>query len=324
MIDFDSIQKVTVLGQGVMGPDIALCFALAGYEVTGVDILNNALESSEKKTSFNCELMTDEDFLSEQDSVNVQARITRTLEWEDAVVNADFIIEAVPEILEVKQRVFSKCDEICSKDTIVASNTSSMDINQISAHMEKPERAITTHFTIPAHLSPMVEMICGEKTWDWAKNLTCELLKAIGKHPVFCKNSPGFIHNYLQFALFNAALELLEEQVASPEDIDSVVRNGFGLRLASVGPVQFLDMCGLDTVINVLSYLQESTKDPKYEPPIIIREKVAKGALGVKSGNGFYCYEMPGSNDFWEKTNRGIIRTLKSFKDRNEVLSKKS
>ena len=142
-----------------------------------------------------------------------------------------------------------------------------------------------------------------------------ELLKTVGKHPVLCKDSPGFIHNYLQFALINAALTLIKQEVASPEDINSVVRNGFGLRLASVGPIQFLDMCGLDTVQNVLKYLHETTGNAGYEPPNIIKEKVDKGELGVKTGKGFYNYEKPGSDDFWEQTNRKIIKTLKAFKE---------
>ncbi len=223
-------------------------------------------------------------------------------------------MEAVPEDMETKQNVFSRCDALCSKDIMIASNTSSMSITRIAANMKSPERAITAHWTIPAHLSPMVEIVCGEKTSAETKGLALELLKATGKHPVFCKDTPGFIHNYLQFALINAALALIEQKVALPEDVDSVVRNGFGLRLASVGPIQFLDMCGLDTVYNVLKYLHEITGDPGYKPPEIIREKVNMGELGVKTAKGFYNYEMPGSNEFWEQTNKGIIKTLKAFR----------
>ena len=315
LMNVEEVRKITVLGQGVMGPDIALCFAVAGYNVTGVDILEEPIEHAAKKTLLNCQQMVEEGILTEQEAINAQDRITRTLEWEGSVSNADFIMEAVPENMETKQDVFWRCDALCSKDIIIASNTSSMSITQISAKMKQPERAITAHWTIPAHLSPMVEIVCGEKTSAETKGLALELLKATGKHPVFCKDTPGFIHNFLQFALINAALELVEQKVALPEDIDSVVRNGFGLRLASVGPIQFLDMCGLDTVHNVLKYLHEITKNPVYKTPEVLREKVIKDELGVKTGKGFYNYEMPGSNEFWERTNKGIIRTLKSFKE---------
>ena len=315
MPSLESIKRVTVLGQGVMGPDIALCFALSGYEVTGVDILEKPLDRAAHKTSLNCRQMVEGGILTEEEAKKVQDRITRTLGWEGSVSTADFIMEAVPEDMETKQDVFSRCDALCSKDIIIASNTSSMSITQIASKMKQSERAITAHWTIPAHLSPMVEIVCGEKTSAETKGLAFELLKATGKHPVFCKDTPGFIHNFLQFALINAALALIEKRIALPEDIDSVVRNGFGLRLASVGPIQFLDMCGLDTVHNVLKYLHEITRDPGYKPPEVIQEKVNKGELGVKTGKGFYSYEMPGSNEFWVQTNKGIIRTLKSFRE---------
>jgi 3-hydroxybutyryl-CoA dehydrogenase len=143
------------------------------------------------------------------------------------------------------------------------------------------------------------------------------VLKKIGKHPVFCKDTPGFIHNYLQHGLIKAALELLENQAASPEDIDRVVRNGFGLRLASVGPIQFLDMCGLDTVNNVSKYLYKTTGNPTYKPFKAIEEKISQGDLGVKTGKGFFEYETAGSTEFWQRTNREIIRILKAFAHRS-------
>ena len=313
MASFESIQRVTVLGQGVMGPDIALNLAIAGYDVTGVDIVEPALLQAEKKTVQDCRQMVEGGILSEQESFNAQNRITRTLEWEESVSSADFIMEAVPEDLRTKQDVFSRCDALCSQGVVIASNTSSMSITRIAANMKHPERAVTAHWTIPAHLSPMVEIVCGEKTSEGTRHLVFELLRAAGKHPVSCQDTPGFIHNLLQFSLIKTALTLIEKEVASPEDVDSVVRNGFGLRLASVGPIQFLDMCGLDTVHNVFKYLYETTGDREYAPQDVVLEKVNRGELGVKSGKGFYDYEKPGSSDFWDATNRGIIRTFKAF-----------
>ena len=244
--DDESIQRVTVLGQGVMGPDLVLSFALSGYHVTGVDILEEPLDRAARKTDLNCRQMVDGGILTKQKADDAQRRITRTLKWDASVANADFIMEAVPEDMAKKQDVFFRCDGLCSPEVIIASNTSSMSITQIAEKMMHPERAVTAHWTIPAHLSPMVEVVCGDLTSVETKDLTFGLLKKMGKHPVFCKDTPGFIHNYLQFGLIKAALELLQNQVASPEDIDSIVSNGFGLRLASVGPIQFLDMCGLD------------------------------------------------------------------------------
>lgn len=315
MKELDRIRHVVVLGQGVMGPDITLNFALGGYEVTGVDILEEPLDRAARKTELNCRQMIEEGLLTEAEAGRAKSLIKRTLQWDASVARADFVMEAVPEDMAVKQAVFKRCDALCPPEVVVASNTSSMSISKIASLMTHPERAVTAHWTIPAHLSRMVEVISGEKTSSDTKDLTFTLLRKIGKHPVQCLDTPGFIHNFLQFSLISAALALVEKGVASPEDVDSVVRNGFGLRLASVGPLQFLDMCGLDTVHNVFKYVHQTTGDPRYQVPKVLEEKLAQGDLGVKSGRGFYEYEMPGSDAFWERTNRGIIRVLKAFRD---------
>ena len=158
----ESIQRVTVIGQGVMGPDIALSIALSGCYVTGVDILEEQLEKAAKKTELNCRQMIEGGILTEEKANEAQHRITRTLEWETAVANADFVMEDVPEDMTAKQDVFARCDGLCSPEVIIASNTSSMSITQIAEKMSHPERAVTAHWTIPAHLSPLVEVVAGE------------------------------------------------------------------------------------------------------------------------------------------------------------------
>ena len=250
-MDIPEIRKITVIGTGVMGPDISLGFAMAGYDVTGVDIEQSILERAAKKISVNCQQMVEEGIFSEKQAAEIKSRISLTLDWDEAVATADYITEAVPEEMRTKQEVFNKCSEICSEKVVIASNTSSMSITEIASEMKYPQRAISTHWTIPAHLSPMVEIICGEKTSTGTKDHAVALLAEIGKEPIVCKDSPGFIHNYVQFAMVKAALDLVERQIARPEDIDAVIRNGFGLRLSSVGPIQFVDMCGLDTILNI-------------------------------------------------------------------------
>jgi 3-hydroxybutyryl-CoA dehydrogenase len=196
---------------------------------------------------------------------------------------------------------------------VIASNTSSMSITQIASRMKNPQRAISTHWIIPAHLSPAVEVVCGEKTSTAVKDFVIRLLKKAGKKPVICKDSPGFIHNYIQFAMVRAALSLLQRDIASAEDIDTVIRNGFGLRMSSVGPLQFVDMAGLDTILNIQKYIFDVTDDPVYEPSEIIAEHVDEGDLGVKTGSGFYDY-----TDDIEKlsadTNRNILKIIRAIK----------
>ena len=312
------INKIAVIGTGVMGPDISLGFAMAGYDVTAVDIEQAILDRAAKKISLNCQQMVEEGIFSEKQAVEIKSRILLTLDWDEAVAAADYITEAVPEEMGIKQAVFNKCGEICPENVVVASNTSSMSITEIASEMKYSERAISTHWTIPAHLSPMVEIICGVKTSAQTKEHAVALLTEIGKKPVVCKDSPGFIHNYVQFAMVKAALDLVERQIARPEDIDTVIKNGFGLRLSSVGPIQFVDMCGLDTILNIQKYMYGITKDPVYQPSKSIEKRVDNGDLGVKTGQGFYDYSENASEAFGELTNRGIIKMRKALKQIRE------
>jgi 3-hydroxybutyryl-CoA dehydrogenase len=314
-VNVDEIQKITVLGTGVMGPDIALGFAMAGYEVTGVDIEQAILDRAAQKITLNCQQMVEEGLFSDEEGLKVRSRITLTLDWEGAVAGADYITEVVPEEMGTKKEVFRRCDELCSKKVVIASNTSSMSITEISSTMKYPQRAISTHWTIPAHLSPMVEVICGEKTFEMTVALVFALLKKVGKFPVPCKDSPGFIHNYIQFAMVKAAMDLLEHEIASPEDIDTVVKNGFGLRLSSIGPIKFIDMCGLDTILNIQKYMYKMTQDPIYRPSELIEKSVHKGDLGAKTGKGFYEYPGNEAEKLRILTNHTIIRIKQALKD---------
>ena len=314
-MDVSKIKKITVIGTGVMGPDISLGFSMAGYDVTGVDIESAILDRAARKISVNCQQMVEEGIFNEEQTAEIKSHISLTLNWDEAVADADYITEAVPEEMVTKKEVFEKCGEICSEDVVIASNTSSMSITEIASEMKYPQRAISTHWTIPAHLSPMVEVICGEKTSAATKDLAFALLTETGKKPVVCKDSPGFIHNYVQFAMVKAALDLLERQIATPEAIDTVIRNGFGLRLSSVGPIQFVDMCGLDTILNIQRYMYDMTKNPIYRPSKIIEKKVAKGHLGVKTGQGLLKYSKADAEKLREQTNRAIIKMMQACKE---------
>ncbi len=309
------INNVAVVGVGgVMGPGIALGFALAGYQVAGVDIDSAALDMAKDKLSSLLEQMQQHSGLGQSEAKEAKSRITFSLSLEDSVVAVDYVTEAVPEIMEIKQDIFRRCGELCGRDVVVASNTSSMDINQITSEMRFPERALVTHWTIPAPLSPLVEVVRGDKTSEEAYALTMGLLRQAGRVPVPCSNTPGFIHNYLQFSLVKAALDLVESGAATAEDVDAVVKNGFGLRLASVGPIRFVDMCGLDTILNIQKYMYQETQNPVFEPSIMIQEKVEQGDLGIKSGKGFFSYQGETIESFWEQVSRNMMAAMKATK----------
>ncbi|MFQ3256698.1 MAG: 3-hydroxybutyryl-CoA dehydrogenase [Porticoccaceae bacterium] len=307
-----TIRKIAILGQGVMGVDIAITFALAGYEVTGVDIFEAQLKTAADRTHANLRLMVKGGLIAEDDAQKALGLIKRSMDWDTTIADADFIMEVVPEDMDQKKAVFMKCDKLCAADVIIASNTSSMSISRIAEEMNYPERAITAHWTIPAHLSPLVEVVPGIQTAKAAQVKTTDLLNQLGKHPVTCKDTPGFIHNILQGALIKASMDLMDLDIASAEEIDRVVKNGFGLRMPSVGPIQFMDMVGLDSISKVGDYLAETMNDPSWRSHKRIRDKVQQGDLGVKTGQGFYQYPDANAEEFWNEINGSIIKTLKA------------
>jgi 3-hydroxybutyryl-CoA dehydrogenase len=313
-INNKTIEKVTILGQGVMGVDIALTFAIAGYDVTAVDLFEEQLEKAAKRAEANCMQMVAGGLLDKAQAQSALQRIERSMDWDDAIAKADFIMEVIPEDMAQKKALFTRCDKLCNPEVIIASNTSSMSITRISEQMKYPQRAITAHWTIPGHLSPLVELVSGVQTAKATEEKAMTLFQQMGKHPVICKDTPGFIHNILQGALIGAAMGLMDAEIATAEEIDNVVKNGFGLRLPSVGPIQFMDMVGLDSIANVGEYLAQAFDDPNYRSHKRILDKVQKGELGVKTGKGFFEYPNADSNEFWEKVNDGIIKTLKANK----------
>jgi|TARA_B110000116_G_scaffold25044_1_gene19225 3-hydroxybutyryl-CoA dehydrogenase len=313
-INNKTIEKVTILGQGVMGVDIALTFAIAGYDVTAVDLFEEQLEKAAKRAEANCMQMVAGGLLDKAQAQSALQRINRSMDWDAAIIKADFIMEVIPEDMAQKKALFTRCDKLCNPEVIIASNTSSMSITRISEQMKYPQRAITAHWTIPGHLSPLVELVSGVQTAKATEEKAMTLFQQMGKHPVICKDTPGFIHNILQGALIGAAMGLMDAEIATAEEIDNVVKNGFGLRLPSVGPIQFMDMVGLDSIANVGEYLAQAFDDPNYRSHKRILDKVQKGELGVKTGKGFFEYPNADSNEFWEKVNDGIIKTLKANK----------
>ena len=286
----EDIKRVAVVGMGIMGPDIALACAFRGYGVAALDTQQTSLERARKRLEANIRFGLEQGIIDREKGEDVTSRIHFTLDWEEAMEQAQYVTEAVPENLDIKRDVFRRCGELCSKEVVVASNTSSMSIDEIASEMKFPERAVVTHWFIPAHLMPVVEVVPGKNTSASATSLACAFLSRIGRRPVVCKENPGFVHNYIQAAMFRAALTLVEKGVCSAEDVDTVIQNGFALRLASIGPIRMADYAGLDTSLNLFRYVYGKTNDPGFKPPGILEEMVAKGELGMKTGKGFYNY----------------------------------
>lgn len=281
------MQKIAVIGAGLMGHGIAQIFAVNGHEVTLVDLDENILEYAIRGIRKNLELMAEHDVIATEDIDAAIDRVTTTTNMEKGVDGADFVLEAVVENLEVKQDLFMNLDRICPPSTILASNTSVISITEIAQKSLYKQRIVGTHFWNPPHLIPLVEVVPGDKTVEETVETTYQLLLNVGKHPVKVKKDvPGFVANRLQHALWREAISIVENGIADAATVDECIKFGFGLRLPALGPMENADMVGNDLVLAIHDYILEHIESSG-DPSPLLREKVANGELGFKSGQGF-------------------------------------
>lgn len=265
--------EVAVLGAGIMGRGIALALAGAGHAVRVAD------PDPGGRAALTRALSAEDD--------GVRGRVSVGGVAGDAVAGAGLVIEAVPERPELKAEVWRRLGETAAADAILASNTSALDIDSLAAHVPDPGRVLGTHWFNPADLIPVVEVVRGTATRDAVVATVVELLAGAGKDPVVVRNSPGFVANRIQFALVREALLCLEEGLASAEDIDRIVTGSFGVRLAALGPLANADLGGLDTYALILGDLEQRL-GARFAPPAVLRDHVAAGRFGAKSGSGLY------------------------------------
>ena len=292
-----------------MGHSIALSAAWAEinvkmYGLDEIEIEKGLLGIKNKLT-----VLLQNGLITFRDFENIKARITGSHSMEDAAEGASFIIECIPEDLGMKQELFRYLDKICAADVILASNTSGLSPSLISAGTLHPERIIVTHFWNPAHLIPLVEVLRAQKTNDSTFARAMELLRIMNKKPIEVKKEvPGMVGNRLQFALFREAQYLLEEGIASKEDIDSAVIYSIGRRLPVTGPLISADMGGLDVFASISDYLFEDLSKADRAFPTL-NKLVAQNKLGDKTGEGYYLWD----NDFSLEMNRSRERELIRF-----------
>lgn len=266
-------RKLAVIGAGNMGNAIASLFASQGWQVLLIDPSQAARDKSRERL-----LQT---LPPGSDALSWEANI-------QAAKDATLVIEAVPEVLSLKQSVFQQLEDCCNPETLIATNTSGISINQLAAGLKHPQRFIGTHFFTPADVIPLVEVIACEHTLPQHSANIMDLLRSVGKLPVLVrKDVPGFIGNRLQHALAREAMSLLEKGVASAEDIDTVAKWALGIRLAITGPLEQRDINGLDVHHAITEYLYPDLEN-RQTPCKLLSDKVAQGHLGVKSGQGFY------------------------------------
>ncbi|MCM3674781.1 3-hydroxyacyl-CoA dehydrogenase family protein [Peribacillus simplex] len=314
------IKKIAIIGSGVMGSGIAQSFAVSGYFVTINDIKEELLHHAQNRISENLSLLIEEGVLTDQEKQGALANISYSVDLKGAVRDADFIIEAIPEVIELKLNLYEQMEKIIKPDAIVASNTSTFPISQLMEKASFADRMVITHFFNPGHLVPLVEIVQHDETKPEIVKTTMDLMRKIGKSPILLKKEiAGFIANRLQTALMREAFYLLKEGVADAEDIDTAITAGPGFRWAFTGPIEIADFGGLDTWQRVLDNVSP-VLDQSKEAPDLIRDLVAKGMLGTKSGEGIFTYEESTVSQKINERDRNFIKLGKLKMEKEEVL----
>ena len=284
------IRNISVIGAGLMGHGIAQCFASKNYSVHLLDVKDVLLSKAVENIRLNLSMMVQKGVVLESEIETVVSRIKTTMNMAEATSDAQLVIEAVTENLELKQKVFQDLDQLCPPQTILATNTSVISITEIASKARRRERILGTHFWNPPYMIPLVEVIKGRETSEEAVETTYQLLKNAGKHPVkVMKDVPGFIGNRLQHALWREAISIVENGIAEPASVDEVVKEGFGIRLPVLGPLENADMVGLDLTLAIHDYILKYLNSSPSPSPLL-REKVKRAELGFKTGQGFYTW----------------------------------
>lgn len=280
------IEKIAVLGAGQMGNGIAQVAACAGYSVVMIDIKQEYVEAGLAAIEKSLARLVAKERMTQTDADEALALVSVSTE-KSAAADADLVVEAIPEIPELKFSVFAELDAICKPEAILASNTSSISINEIAAATKRPDKVIGMHFMNPVAIMRLVEIINGSETSEAVTAAVVEASERMGKTALACNDSPGFVSNRILCPMINEAILTLQEGVAEPEAIDGIMKLGMN---HPIGPLALADLIGNDTVLHIMNVLHEGLGDDKYAPAPLLIQMVEEGKLGRKSGSGFFDY----------------------------------
>lgn len=282
-----TMKKIAVIGAGTMGNGISHVFAQSGFQVAMIDVSQEALEKAKNIISSNLDRMIKKEAITEEDKARTLANISIHTNMADGASDADLMVEAATERLDLKLKIFTEADQIVPAHAILASNTSSISITKIASVTRRPEKVIGMHFMNPVPVMKLVEVIRGYSTSDETTAAVMELSKVLGKVPVEVNDYPGFVANRILMPMINEAIFSLFEGVAGVYEIDTVMKLGMA---HPMGPLQLADFIGLDVCHAILNVLYEGFGNSKYAPCPLLTNMVTAGNLGVKSGRGFYDY----------------------------------
>lgn len=311
MIQFEDVQQMAMIGAGTMGAGIGMCFAQAGYRVNLYSMTAERLDRALARIRNSQQLFIEEGLISAEEAQAARERIRTTTRLDEALDGVQYVVESVPEKLELKQNLFREMEDYCSEDTILTTNTSGLSITAIASACRRPERVGGMHWANPAEIVPLVEVIRGEQTSDHTVEVIYRITERLGKVPVRVrKDVPGFASNRLQYAVLREAFHLVEAGIVSPEDVDRTLKCGVGFRYPWLGPLETADLGGLDVFHSVAQYLFPALSTAQ-TPPEFLDRLIAEGKLGIKTGEGFYRYEEDRRDEILRKRDRYFIRQWK-------------
>ncbi len=280
-----AIERIAVIGAGTMGHGIAQVAAQAAFDVALEDVSDELVQRGLARIEDNLKKGVERGKVTDEEMRAALSRIRRTTDVADAAATADLVIEAVVERLDAKQKLFGELDRVCRPETILATNTSSLSISDIASATLRRDRVIGMHFFNPVHIMKLIEVVVADETSQQTLSAALNVAARMGKEAITVKNAPGFATSRLGVALGLEAMRMLEQGVASAEDIDKAMVLGYN---HPMGPLRLTDLVGLDIRLNIAEYLFEKLNSEVFRPPEILRRKVAEGKLGKKTGEGFY------------------------------------
>ena len=306
-------RNAAIIGAGTMGLGVAETFAATGIPTRISDVTPELTRQAKDRLVERARRHAEAGLL-EAEVVDRAAAVEAADDIPGAIRDVDLVFEAVPENLTLKNEILAVCADAAPSEAVIVSNTSSLPMDELAKSVERPERFLGMHWFNPPEWTPGVEVIPAAVTDPEVVERVVEFLRSIGKRPAVVASGPGFVANRIQTALFLEALSCVEEGLASPEEVDEVVRSTFGFRLPFFGPFQMADMAGLDVYLSVLQTLQEGLGD-RFEPPVAVRKLVEQGRMGTKSGAGFLTYSD-------EERDRLLLERDRRYAALNELLER--
>ena len=309
------IQTILVVGAGTMGHGFAQIFAQKGIPVMLADESDQLLQRARKWIIENLNYLVELGEIEKDRIEPTLSFIQLTTDLKQAASKADYVLEAVNENLDLKKKVFQQLGQWTKPDTVLSTNTSSFDINELSSVTAHPERVIGTHWFHPPQITPCVEIIPSNATNLETMRIATDLMRRIGKAPTRCKSAPGFVANRIQLAMAAEALAIVEEGLATPEEVDQIVRSSFGFRLSAYGPFQICDQAGGDTYYSIYEYLYGKLKREQFRPSPLLKKQVDQGRLGLKTNRGFYEYKEGAAEAMKRERDRKLYARLRLFRE---------